>query len=776
MIRDLPLHDDWRFLAADERDAHSPEHPDADWSPIVLPHTWNADDMYPGWPAAEAYIGPAWYRRRFRVEPDPAAPRVLLQFDGVANESRVWVNGAFLGGSDQGFLATRLDITEALDGRDEHTLAVRVSNEPFPDRAPPTPIDWERYGGIYRPVHLLQRGTACFAFASIRITTPRVDHDRATLQIECRIHETIRRATPLTIRHEVLDPDGRTVVTLTDTIRTRIGAGNPCAVETQIEAPRLWSPDTPHLYRVRSSLMDGPDTLDHERHPLGFRWIEFDADTGLHVNGEPTKLRGVNVHQDYPGLGIACPERFHRRDIELIKAAGMNFLRGSHYPRDQRQLDACDELGVMVMEEQPFWHGSLRTAGGEGLIEHGIRSMQQMVAQHGNHPSIIAWNTVNEVMLVLRDDEAHPDPTQRKRFHELPRHEWPFARRGIEAMATALREADPTRPTCMVIGGWWRLNVEAGFPDLTDLVAYNGGTMHSEDAGELVIDKLRREHPRWIALMSEGVLNDNAPQRADWPGEMDFWRTCARHWERIYQRPWFCGGAMWVFADYSAKGTYRTRGCVDDARIPYESYRFFQSQWSDEPMVHLCGHWSSMDGDDSARQVVVFSNCPEVAVLLNGRELGPGKRVADEYPHLPRPPVIWSVPWEPGTLKAIGRRDGMQVTDQRVTEGPPRQVVLQAEPEELNAGAQDVSFITARVTDAAGHRCYHAFGPMSLRVGGGASLAGPPTRQVRGGIVGFAIRANGQPNPAQIDAVFDALPPTSLRVRTRPLHQRFPAD
>ncbi len=747
---------DWRFRKGDTPDAHAAGFSDDDWQVVVVPHTWNADDMYPGRPMAEAYVGPAWYRKRFTVRRPVDGGRVFLLFEAIANHSEVWVDGCFVGGRDGGFLGFRLDISDALAEGETHVVAVRADNAPRADSVPPHPIDWERYGGIYRPVWLVVGASAHFDFHSIQIRTPRVSAAAADVVVLAGVRDTARRGASLMLRHRIVASGGEEVTATSQAVDTLVGTVWLEARFDNLRGLKLWSPKAPNLYRLVSELWDGANLLDRQENPLGFRWFRFDPDAGFFLNGEPMKLCGVNMHQDYPGLGNACPERFHRREIAQVKQAGMNFIRGSHYPRNARALAACDEAGILVMEEQPFWHGSLRTAGGERLLEHGRELMRDMVRQHGNHPCIIGWNTVNEIMLTLDPGEDHPDPKQRSRqLHALPTREWPFALRGVETLSHALHEADPQRPTCVVVGGWWRENVEAGVTELADIVAYNGGAMHGQVDGEPVYDRLRRAHPRWVHMMSEGILNDDPPLRGDWPKELLFWRTCAKHWSRIYQRPWFCGGAMWVWADYSAKGSGRTRGCVDDARVPYECYWFFQSQWADAPTVHICGHWSWNDAPGTEREVVVFSNCERVELSLNGHSLGEGESVAHEYPGLPHPPRIWRVAWAAGRLEARGCHEGGEVVDVRRTEGSPQRLTLRADSETLQADGQDVCFLRAEVVDAEGYRCYRAEGPMRIAIDGGAVLAGPAVRALRGGQCGFAVRSNGNRQPATVTAGLD---------------------
>jgi len=754
---------EWRFLRKDEPRAALVEFDDADWESVCIPHTWNADDMRPGAPAQAAYIGPAWYRKRFCLEPSSHADeRVFLLFEAVANHSEVWVDGNFVGGRDGGFLSFRLDITEALAPGAWHVIAVRADNAPRRASVPPSPIDWERFGGIYRPVWLVRTGSAHFEHKGVRIRTPLVNSDQATLLVKVSVRECAVRSRSLRAVHRLIDPNGACVFRIEQPVVTSRGR----SVQTEmafppVDSPALWSPDSPAVYRLESELLDGDRELDRQSNPVGFRWFAFDADHGFSLNGCPLKLQGICAHQEFTGLGNACPERVHRRDLEQMKEAGINFLRTSHYPRDERTLDLCDRLGILVMEEQPFWHGALRTAHGEELIVHARRLMREMVERHANHPSIVAWNTVNEIMLTPVEGEPHPDPAVRAKRHQLQREEWPLALRAVEAMNDELHRADPERPTSVVVGAGWERNDEAGITRLADIVAYNGGAIHDMSLGEPVYDLCRRRDPGRVSMMSEGVLNEFACPRDDWEGQNRVWEHYAEHWSRFYERKWFCGGSMWVFADYSAKGGYRTRGLVDGARIPYEAFYFFKSLWNPVLSAHICGHWDGPQRTGSERRVVVFSNADRAELFINGESCGRRDPDFGRWPHLPHPPLEWQVVYEPGELRVVAERNEETVTDRRVTAGPPARLAIVNEQDTLCADGRDVAFFTLRVEDRQGHRCHTAAMHLEIDVEGPARLAGPAAIEAVGGLARVAVRSTGEEARVTVSVYAAGLPPAS---------------
>ncbi|MFW6303844.1 MAG: glycoside hydrolase family 2 protein, partial [Candidatus Sumerlaeota bacterium] len=596
---------------------------------------------------------------------------------------------------------------------------------------------------------------------------PSVSTGRAQVSAALRVMEW-GGSRELTVRHTILDASNQAVSEVSESIRTCEGRTVASRLAfAPVDNPQLWSVDRPYLYFVRTELLEGDSVIDFETNRLGFRWFEFDPHEGFSLNGQSMKLCGVNCHQDFPGLGPACPERFHRRDIEIMKAAGINFLRTSHYPRNERALDYCDELGILVMEEQPFWHGSLRSFHGEGLIDYGRRMMRDMVEHHGNHPSIIAWNTVNEVMLTPDDPDYHAPPEEKWKRRRLNENECPFARRGLSTLYDELKRCDPSRPVSMIIGGSHKENESAGMTRLADMVGYNGGAFHAELDGRPLYDIHKEQDPERIAFMSEGILNKNPAVRADWEKELVFWETPALHWSRIYERPWFCGGAMWVFADYSAKGVYRIRGMVDYSRLPYESYYFFQSQWTDALMAHICCHWDWDVAEGTERRVVVFTNGEEAELFLNGDSCGIAQANRKAWPHLPHPPVEWTVPYRPGKLEVVVRRGDGQVRDERQTSGAPAGLWLETENGELRADGQDVAFITATIVDAEGRRCYTApETELRVSVEGPADAAVPPQFTARGGVARFAVRGEAISGEIRVQVSGGGLAPSAITVRS----------
>ena len=353
---------------------------------VILPHTWNTDDMAPG--LKDPYIGGGWCRKHFAAPNPKPSQRLLIEFEGVNNCHKVWVNDGYAGGRNGGFLSTLLDITDLLDEGD-NTILVHADNSYQLQAAMPLWIGWNRYGGITRPVWLRIREHAFIACAGVEIRTPQVSADSANTVVRTHVEETEPGGAKLDIRHTLVSPAGKMVSTTTTPMKTRYSLTNTVEVKLPVvKRPKLWSDISPVLYTLHTEILEGGQVIDSQQDRIGYRFFNFDSNQGFTLNGKPTKLKGANIHVFFPGLGNALPERFHLDDMKLMKQMGCNYMRASHYPRSKICLDACDELGIMVMEEQPYWHGSLRASGGEEAIENSARMIRDMVRQHGSHPSL----------------------------------------------------------------------------------------------------------------------------------------------------------------------------------------------------------------------------------------------------------------------------------------------------------------------------------------------------------------------------------------------------
>ena len=777
---------DWTFVKSKVEWAVDFEKEGKPMDPVILPHTWNADDMGPG--LVDPYIGSAWYKKQFSAPELREGQRLLIEFEGVNNCHKVWINGGYAGGRDGGFLANMIDITDFLN-EGENTILVRVDNSYNIKAGMPQWIGWNRYGGITQAVWMYIREHAFISCAGVEIRTPEVSAEWAETLVKTHIEETNFTGSMLEVRHTLFSPEGALISTTTKSVKTGFITNTVELSLPSVMNPELWSDLRPALYILKTEILEDERIIDSQENNIGYRFFNFDADKGFSLNGKPVKLKGVNVHAFFPGLGNALPERFYRNDVKLMKQMGCNYMRTSHYPRTEEVLDACDELGIMVMEEQPYWHGSVRASGGEEAINNSVRLIKDMVRQHGSHPSIIAWNTVNEIMIAPPYKPGYgyfSDDNPERDIWKLTPGEYPYLRRHLQKMLETFKELDPDRPVSMVVGGQWEKNDLAGLTSVTDIVAYNGGAMYLSDeftgpkTGKNYVfkpDYYREIFPERIHLMSEGILNHFTYTRGDWDKEKEGWRWNAKYWNHINQRPWFCGGSMWCFTDYtylspmvvdmftdnSGLNHHDLHGAVDRYRLPKEIFYFYEAMWSNHPSLHILGHWNHEAG--SSQDVVVFTNCSDVELTLNGKSLGKGTPCTDDFPEIENPPLIWeNIPFKNGKLEARGKFGKQQLLDTRITAGQPAQVMLSAS-NELIADGRDISYIDIMLCDNKGNRCYTSGNELLLTIGGPAYLAGSKRITVVAGLARAAIRSTGEPGEITISVSGKNIPEEEITLK-----------
>ncbi|HEU4642211.1 MAG TPA: glycoside hydrolase family 2 TIM barrel-domain containing protein [Gemmatimonadaceae bacterium] len=675
------IDDDWRYHAGGLNFAWSPSLSDAGWERVTIPHTWNAHDPFDDTPSYRR--GTGWYRRVLRLDDALKGKRLFLYFEGANQVADVYVNGAFVGRHTGGYTAFAFDITRQarFDGKgNENLIAVRVDNGQDP-YIPPLSVGYALYGGLYRDVWLVATdpvriAVADHASSGVVVTTPTVSRDSAAVNVRGTIVNGAPEGKTLRVVSAILDRSGARVADASSTVS--VGAGDSAAFAQRaptIARPHLWSPDDPYLYTVRTEVYEGSTLRDRVENPLGFRWFHFDPARGFFLNGARLQLRGTTRHQDFEGLGSALSNARHVRDMELIKAMGANFVRLAHYPQDPAVLDAADRLGLLVWEEIPIVN--YITPSPE--FTHNARTMMRdMIRQHRNHPSVIAWGLMNEVFLWSPEGariRVQSDTTYMREVRELAQ--------GLDSLAHA---EDPTRPTAMAIhgsGDYDRAGV-AAIPDVLGVNVYDGWYSGTFDGFGKTLDRRHArapEQPLFVSEYGAGVdtrVNSLHPERFDFSGE---WQRMFHeaYLRQIAARPWLAGAAIWNEFDFSQPETggsipyVNQKGMLTWDRRPKDVYFLYKANWNPEPMVHIASHdWTRRAGTDSTapwnagarvvRQPVdVYSNLRRVELFLDGRSLG--AKTPDDVRK-----ATWEVPFHDGdnVVEARGERNGRRYDDRVV--------------------------------------------------------------------------------------------------------------
>lgn len=706
------LHD-WTFAKGDAEGADRPTYDDSAWASISLPHCFNADDTW--LPKRGYYRGPAWYRRTL---PAIVEGRVELDVLGAFQVTDAWLNGAYLGQYMGGFTGFVADLTPHLRRDGSDVLALRVTNEHHPEILPGRERpDYNLYGGVYREVYLRVTDALHIPRRGLMVNTPQVSDHEGVVDLDVRVRNDRTEVASGVLTASVSSPDGTVVSAASAELSVDAGAETVVTMPAaSVESPMLWSPDTPVLYTAAVSLDDGTGVVDEDSLAFGLRWTRFDPDRGFFLNGVPTRLRGMNRHQDLPGLGNAIPASFQRYDVELLKDAGANYVRCSHYPMHPAFLDACDQLGVLVFEEIASWQHT----GGEAFARNARQMMREMIARDRHHPSIIIWGLLNEgrdreLFQVLHDTARECDPYR----------------------ATSYAENKPDEGLAL------------GTVSIPDVLGLNYKVPH--------LDELRQQLPGFCLLNSEHT-NANIGElpgsdRADWV-ENELWQAdrVLHDLEELGRREWLAGSALWCMHDYGTDyepvWPMHASGSWDGYRAPRLSAYGIRAMWNPEKMVKLGTHWTWPGCEGRSRQVRVFANTETVELFLNGRSLG-SRAAADGF--------AWEVQYEPGELKAVGSGP---IADVVRTAGVPAATKVEVLDSQMAANGTDVTIVTASIVDADGVVCPTETRPVSFFASihgksGGADFFGPgghPGLRCHKGQGRIVLRAGREPGALTIRA------------------------
>ncbi|MFN7993135.1 MAG: glycoside hydrolase family 2 TIM barrel-domain containing protein [Bryobacteraceae bacterium] len=699
------------------REAHLPAYDDSTWDAVNLPHTWNAHD---GSDAVPGYFrGIGWYRKHFTVPAPLQGKRVVLEVEGANQVSEFWVNGARAARHEGGYTSFELDITEHVNfGAGGNVLAVKVDNVYNSHISPTIKTDVTFYGGIYRDVWM--RFMEPQHVDSLYWRTPRVSVESAVVEIFSSVQGG---ADGFRLEHEVVDADGRRVAQGTGAVGR---SGEDTKSVLQVTSPHLWSPNSPYLYRIRTSLFKAARLVDQLEIPLGCRWFHFDPDHGFFLNGKRLQLRGTTWHQSYPGMGNALPNSRHVADMQLIRDMGCNFFRTSHYPHDPAVMEACDRLGLLVLEELFVGEEVENTLE---YLRIQTNSAEEMIVRDRNHPCVILWGMEGEIDAPEQSADV------------------------VVALARKYQELDPTRPATMQDARVERVKAAL------DVVG-----LYSSFEDD---DRDHKQHPERKYLIEEYSAADigrgiygMGPDSED--------QGCAQHEQYLREvnlRPWIAGSALWHQFDYDGEEYdpviphVVTFGMADSWRIPKDVFYFYQSQWSDKPVLHICGHWTWPGDEGKTRQVKVYSNLGEVELLLDGRSLGikaPPKDAGLEHP-----PRVWDLPYEPGVLTARARAGSQEIKDEHKTAGAPVRIELRPDVLTVRSGdPESLAYVMASIVDRDGTVVPGAFHAVAFNLYGPGELLpqtwpGHPTGftwNAVAGMTAIAFRATDRVGRAVITA------------------------
>lgn len=607
------INDNWEFRKPTE----------ALWKPVNLPHTFNQD----AYQQRNYYQGKGLYRRTLALPEMVSGRRYYLKVDAASKAADISLNGRKVGSHAGGYTAFIIDVTGAI--QKENVIEVTVDN----GRKDITPIsaDFTFWGGIYRDVWLISTAEQHFSMNNmgsdgIFISTPVVSEKSGVLKVRSEVTNDAQTAATLEVRNAIYSPEGKLIQTLKQKLKLKSGETRTFeSISDAIDSPSLWSPERPSLYRIKTTLVDARTgrQLDEKIHKTGFRWFAFDGNKGFSLNGKPYKLRGLNRHQDQAPAGVALDDEAHRRDIVLMKELGCNFIRISHYPQDDALLEMCDELGLLAWEEIPIINIVPTTLGYGDNCE---RNLREMIRQHYNHASVIAWGYMNEILLTTPSVDS-PD--------------WPACKERTVALAqrleSALKEEDPSRVSVMAFN-MTNLYNEIGL-NLEDVVGWN--LYHGWYVGELKdfdawCEDQHRRYPDQPMIISEWGAGSDRRLHSTGGHAFDFsieyQQTYIEHYlPFIEETEWISGCAYWNFIDFNVAARQESMPRVNNKGLAYNNRTlkdvayYFKAMWrKDSPVLRIASRdWDVRTGEMNKPQAIkLYSNMPEVELFINGQSAG----------------------------------------------------------------------------------------------------------------------------------------------------------
>jgi beta-galactosidase len=669
----VTINEAWSFTKDVYQPGNASANPQVSWQPVHLPHTWNVADVMDDEPGY--YRGPGWYKKTLAVNASWKNKKVFLFFEGANQVTAVYINGKKAGEHIGGYTGFYVPISALLkfDGKDNlNEIAIKVDNS-YNENIPPLSADFTFYGGIYRDVYLVATEDVHFTTANngsngLFITTPQVAAANATVQLTGSLTNETAADKKLKVTTTVKDRTGKGVAEISTLITAKAGIESTIKQEIKAVAnPHLWSPEDPYLYTVLTSITDAKtgQVLDQLSNSLGFRWFSFDADKGFFLNGQPYKLVGANRHQDYKGLGNALPDELAWKDMVLLKQMGGNFLRIAHYPQDPTILRACDELGILASVEIPIVNEITET---DSFFLNCANMQREMIRQNFNHPAIIIWCYMNEVL--LRPHFGNDKPRQETYFATIAR---------LARMLDSLtRKEDPSRYTMLVNHGDFNKYKAVGLTSIPMIVGWNlysgwyGGVLADFPA---FLERHHKELPDKPVMVTEYGADADPRIRSFQPVKFDKSVEYTTKFHQYYlaemlKRPFVAGAALWNLADFNSETREESMPHINNKglllwdRRAKDPYYFYQALLSKQPFVKIAdAYWKIRSGiaDSSAlvcyQPVQVSSNLDIAEVLLNGVSLGKQK--------IENGMGEWKVPFVDGNniIAVQGTKNGKTYTD-----------------------------------------------------------------------------------------------------------------
>jgi len=687
----------WKFHEGRLMGAEKLTYNDSVWTIVNIPHDWRIHDQYnKNNIDMNGYLprGIGWYRKRLDINPDDSISDIYVDFQGVFRNCTVWINGKKAGFHHSGYTGFVLNITNLIDFHsDNNVMAVLVDdlgNLPkvgkMQKNAKIGTVSgqegwWYEGYGIYRHVNLVKVNKIHISTWGTFVHTKKITQNQAWVETELEVTNHYKNPVDVILNTTLFDPKGKQAATVVSRCEIDGMSATHVYQDAIVIHPKLWSPESPNLYKAITTVSYRNAIVDKYTTVFGIRWFKFSANHGFFLNGKHLELQGMNLHQDFGGLGWALPDRANIKDVEIAKQMGCNIIRSAHNDASPALLNACDSIGMLVWMETRYLDTTY----------YAISSLRDMIHRDRNHPSIICWSLANS--------GGNNDMG---------------LTRSLQMLNDVAKKEDPSRPTAFACEADGNPN-KSGFAFVTDIMGYNGGGMGRDDRDHALF-------PQRKMLISEyssgrgtrGIYKqENVGHMLDTLGDgrivtrsanfLSIYDLCLSHeeeWRHVARRQYLAGGIMWSGIEYLGESysgwpiVSSQFGVLDMARFKKDAYYFYLQEWTHKPMVHIFPHWNWKIGDTI--NVWGYSNCDKVELFLNGKSLGIKKRVP--FGHM-----AWKIPFYPGTILAKGIDNDSVVVETKVrTAGLASKLSMSTDRPVIKADGNDICFVTINVCDKEG--------------------------------------------------------------------------
>jgi beta-galactosidase len=731
----INLNTNWKFTKGDVPEASYPGFNDAKWATVHLPHDWSIEGPFDR--NNPAYSRGAWlptgicyYRKSFKLPATTKGKNISIYFGGAYRNSEVWINGHYLGLRPFGYVSFFYDLTPYIFTNKTNVITVKLDNSSQPGSR------WYSGTGIYRDVKLLIRDKLSVPVWGTVITTPVAESDRAEVLVRSTIKNSYLKDQTFTLSSLLLDKEGNIIDKASQVVSLNSNTSREVASHLKISHPALWAPAHPNLYIVKTTIEKDGKVLYAEDIKTGIRKMEYDTDKGFILNGETVQLKGVCLHHDGGPLGAAIYRATLERQFKIMKEMGANAIRTSHNPMSEDFMNICDSMGFLVLNEAfDEWEVPKAPPDYEEdgkqvfhVVDHyanqfdewAERDLTDFVLRDRNHPSVFMWSLGNEIA-----------QTQ---------HRSGIA---IAKKLTDIIHKYDYRPTTVACNGYGGLN-NPNHPDVIKNVDVYGINYAKPD-------QLSHDHKKWRdrkMIVTECTSVHTETRRGDYdinpdligskeddgvdkgsgkgiPKYLNFHSGIAA-WQTLLNNPNVMGMFIWTGMDYLGEVTpfpWPARssfsGAVDLSGFPKDGYYFYQSQWTEKPMVHIFPHWNWEGKEGTLVPVGCFSNCDYVELFLNGKSMG--KKHVDN-----KEVTTFNVPYQKGELKAVGYSDvGKRMAEKRIyTADKAFKILLSSNKRAINPDDQDLAYIECTITDKNGKPVPTADNMLEFKVEGPAEIIG----------------------------------------------------